>query len=54
MTDIRSMTLNIKKQENSEGIFLVNPEWIHLDEMEIKERLERGERLFRVNFGESD
>ncbi len=34
--------------KNTEGIFLVNPQWIHLDEKEIKERLGRGEKLFKV------
>jgi hypothetical protein len=35
-----------------EGIFLINPTWIHLDEQEIKKKLEKGENLFRVKFEE--
>jgi hypothetical protein len=36
----------------SEGIFLVNPTWIHLDESEIKEKLEKGNKLFKVKVEE--
>jgi hypothetical protein len=31
-----------------EGIFLVSPTWIHLDKKEVQEKLEKGERLFKV------
>lgn len=40
------------EQKNAFGIFLIGPKWIHLDEKEIQERLDRGEKLFKVNFGE--
>ncbi|MCX6741984.1 MAG: hypothetical protein NTX24_02290 [Candidatus Pacearchaeota archaeon] len=47
-------TLTISKTETSleEGLFLVNPTWTHLDEQEIKEKLEKGEKLFKVKVEE--
>ena len=35
-----------------EGIFLVNPTWVHLDGQEIKEKLKKGEKLFKVKVEE--
>jgi len=32
-----------------EGFYLVNPPWIHLDEKEVQEKIEKGEKLFKVN-----
>jgi len=45
---MKHITVHTNEQEPKEGIFLVNPTWIHLDEYEIKERTERGEKLFKV------
>jgi len=51
---MKQITINKKEieEENAEGIFLVNPTWIHLDEREVQEKLEKGEKLFKVNFEE--
>ena len=51
---MRTITIHQNEQETkpSEGIFLVNPTWIHLDEQEIKEKLDRGEKLFKVKVEE--
>jgi hypothetical protein len=43
-----TLTISQTDQEASEGLFLFNPTWIHLDESEIKEKLEKGEKLFKV------
>ena len=48
MIAIKHITISKNEQEPSEGIFLVNPTWIHLDEQEIKDKLEKGEKLFEV------
>lgn len=45
---MKNITIRDKEEEPREGIFLVNPKWIHLDEQEIKEKLEKGEKLFKV------
>jgi hypothetical protein len=47
---IQKITIHTNVEDkNTEGIFLANPQWIHLDEQEIQERLGKGERLFKVN-----
>ena len=45
---MRTLTIHTNEQEPKEGIFLVNPTWVHLDESEIKEKLDKGEKLFKV------
>ena len=37
--------------ENVEGIYLIDPVWIHLDEKEVQERLENNQKIFKINFG---
>jgi len=49
---MKTITISQTETSPSEGIFLVNPQWIHLDEKEIKEGLEQGERLFKVKVEE--
>ncbi|MCX6742323.1 MAG: hypothetical protein NTX24_04105 [Candidatus Pacearchaeota archaeon] len=49
---MKHITINNTEQEPEEGIFLVNPTWIHLDEKEIQDKLEKGEKLFRVKIEE--
>jgi hypothetical protein len=44
--------LNLSETSQSKGLFLVNPNWIHLDEQEIKEKLSEGEKLFKVKVQE--
>lgn len=34
-----------------EGIFLINPQWVHLDENEIKEKLQHNQKILRVKYG---
>ncbi len=45
-------TISKTETSQSEGIFLVNPKWIHLDEKEIKEKLDKGQKLFKVKVEE--
>lgn len=33
---MKTLTINHDETELNEGLFLVNPTWIHLDESEIK------------------
>jgi len=49
---MRTLTIHTNEQEQLEGIFLINPTWIHLDEKEIKEKLDKGENLFKVKVEE--
>ena len=49
---MKHLTIHSNEQEPSEGIFIVNPIWIHLDEHEIQEKLEKGEKLFKVKVEE--
>jgi len=49
---MRTITIHPTETELSEGIFLVNPQWMHLDESEIKDKLEKGEKLFKVKVEE--
>jgi hypothetical protein len=49
---MRTLTLSQTEQKPSEGLFLVNPTWIHLDEQEISEKMEKGEKLFKVKVEE--
>jgi hypothetical protein len=45
---MKTLTIHNTETELEEGIFLVNPTWIHLDESEIKDKLQQGEKLFKV------
>ncbi len=49
---IKKITIHREEAEQDlvEGIFLVNPQWTHLDEKEVQEKLEKGEKLFKVSF----
>ncbi len=38
--------------ELEEGVYLVDPMWIHLDEKEVQEVLDKNQQIFRVNFEE--
>ncbi|MCX6742369.1 MAG: hypothetical protein NTX24_04335 [Candidatus Pacearchaeota archaeon] len=50
---MKHITIHKEEQNNvEEGIFLVNPTWIHLDEKEIKDKLDKGEKLFKVKVEE--
>jgi hypothetical protein len=53
---LKQITIHAEQQEvgSAEGIFLVNPTWVHLDDKEVKERLERNEKLFKVKVGDQD
>ncbi len=46
------LTISQNETLPPEGIFLVNPTWIHLDEQEIQDKLEKGEKLFKVKVEE--
>lgn len=45
---MKALTIHPIEQQPSEGIFLANPTWIYLDEKEVKEKIEKGEKLFKV------
>ena len=49
---MKHITIYQTETSPSEGIFLINPTWIHLDEKETREKLEKGEKLFKVNVEE--
>jgi hypothetical protein len=49
---MKHLTISQTEASPSEGLFLVNPTWIHLDEQEIKDKLEKGEKLFKVKVEE--
>ncbi len=50
---MKTLTINNNEQEAiKEGLFLVNPTWIHLDESEIQDKLDKGEKLFKVKVEE--
>ncbi len=49
---MRTLTLSPIKASSSEGLFLVNPTWIHQEEKEIEDKLEKGEKLFKVKVEE--
>lgn len=49
---MKNITISQNETSPSEGIFLVNPTWIHLDEQEIKDKLDKGEKLFKVKVEE--
>ena len=49
---MKTLTIHNSETSSSEGIFLVNPTWIHLDEKEIKDKLKKGEKLFKVKVEE--
>jgi len=49
---MHTVILSPTETSSTEGIFLVNSPWIHLDEKEIKEKLEKGEKLFKVKVEE--
>ena len=46
----KQITIHTNEVEVEEGIFLINPQWIHLDEKEIQEALKQGQKIFKVNF----
>ncbi|MCX6741952.1 MAG: hypothetical protein NTX24_02130 [Candidatus Pacearchaeota archaeon] len=50
---MKHIIIHSDEQDNiEEGLFLVNPAWIHLDEQEINDKLEKGEKLFKVKVEE--
>lgn len=49
---MKTLNLSQTDQKTSEGLFLVNPTWIHLDEKEIQEKLSKGEKLFKIKVEE--
>jgi hypothetical protein len=49
---MRTLTISKDELPLSEGLFLINPIWIHLDEKEIQEKLSKGEKLFKVKVEE--
>lgn len=50
---MKTLTTHNREQEDlSEGLFLINPTWIHLDESEIQEKLSKGDKLFKVKVEE--
>jgi hypothetical protein len=49
---MKHITIHTNEVQPEEGVFLVNPTWIHLDEKEVQERMEKGEKLFKVKFEE--
>jgi len=50
---MKTLTIhNLEHEEINEGLFLVNPTWIHLDEKEISEKLKKGEKLFKIKVEE--
>ena len=49
---MKTLTIHTNEQCPEEGIFLVNPTWVHLDEKEIKDKLKKGEKLFKVKVEE--
>ncbi len=50
---MKTLTISQNETSLSEGIFLVNPTWIHLDKQEIQDKLEKGENLFKVKVEEA-
>jgi hypothetical protein len=50
---MKHITIHKEEQDNlKEGLFLINPVWIHLDEREIKDKSAKGEKLFKVKVEE--
>ena len=49
---MKQIIFNSEEKLPEEDIFLVNPIWDNLDEKEIRERLEKGEKLFKVKIPE--
>ena len=47
---VKTLIIQTNEQEPEDGIFLVNPQWTHLDKKEIKEKIDSEEKLFKVNF----
>lgn len=45
---MKHITIHTNETESEEGIFLVNPTWIYLDEKEVQEKIEKGEKVFKV------
>ena len=41
-----------KELENAEGIFLIDPKWVNLDSDEVREVIDKGQKIFKVNFTE--
>lgn len=49
---MKHLTIHTKETDAEEGIFLVNPTWIYLDEKEVQEKIEKGEKLFKAKIEE--
>jgi hypothetical protein len=49
---MKRITIHPDDQEPEEGLFLVNPIWVHLDGQEIKDKSDKGEKLFKVKVEE--
>jgi hypothetical protein len=49
---MKTITIHTEEAEPKEGLFLVNPVWVHLDEKEVQEKLQIGEKVFKINFEE--
>jgi hypothetical protein len=49
---VKTSALGNNKTLLEEGLFLINPPWIHLDESEIQDKLSKGEKLFKVKVEE--
>lgn len=47
---MKTITIHEKEAEKCEGIFLVDPVWVHLDEKEIQEKMDKNQKIFKVNF----
>lgn len=45
---MKHITIHTREQEPKEGLFLVNPKWIHLSEEEVQEKIKKGEKLFTL------
>jgi len=47
---MKQITVHTNETEADEGIYLVDPKWIHLDEKEVKDALDKNQKIFKVNF----
>jgi hypothetical protein len=48
---MRKIIIHEEEIEPKEGIYLVDPKWIHLDEREVCEAIQNNQKIFKVNFG---
>ena len=49
---MKTLTIHQNESFPSEGVYLVDPEWVHLDEKEAQEALDKNQKIFKVNFEE--